>query len=346
MDPLIVCDGLVKIHKLADLETVALQGLDLVVMPGEMLGIIGPSGSGKTSLMNILGGLDRPSAGRVYINGQDLLKLSDAGLDHYRRTRVGFVWQQVGRNLVPYLSALENVGLPMLLAGAGEKAKEQRSRMLLEQVGLAERASHRLGQLSGGEQQRVAIAVALANQPDLLLADEPTGELDSLTAQAIYDLLRRFNAENGLTTIIVSHDPGLARHVDRLVSIRDGRTSTETVRRSGQADGASIPEDQVQPDSFHELIILDAAGRLQLPKEYVDHYQMQGRVEIEKGADGILIRPAGSGGQQHAEALADNLADAAQRAGFLHRWEQRWKTGVSRLRSRSKPQKDEEDLDG
>ena len=178
-EPLIICDNLVKIYKVANLEVVALQGLDLIVQRGELLGIVGVSGSGKSTLMNILGGLDRPSAGRVWVDGSELLKLSDLGLDHYRRSKVGFVWQHGARNLVPYLTALENVMLPMTLAGTTGPRKRQRAEGLLDMVGLADRRHHRLPQMSGGEQQRVAIAVALANSPALLLADEPTGEVDS-----------------------------------------------------------------------------------------------------------------------------------------------------------------------
>jgi putative ABC transport system ATP-binding protein len=230
----ILCDNLVKIYKGADLEVVALQGLDLTVTAGEMLGIVGASGSGKSTLLNILGGLDRPSAGRVTVDGRDLLKLSDRDLDRYRRAEVGFVWQQTGRNLIPYLTARENVELPMTVAGAGLLAKRQRSRELLEAVGLWEHRHHRLAQLSGGQQQRVAIAVALANRPRLLLADEPTGEVDSATAQGLLDLFRALNRSYRLTTVIVTHDPQIARQVDRVVAIRDGRTSTETIRRVSQ----------------------------------------------------------------------------------------------------------------
>ena len=199
-EPLIICDNLVKIYKVANLEVVALQGLDLVVKRGELLGVVGASGSGKSTLMNILGGLDRPSAGRVWVDGYDLLKLSDFALDRYRRAKVGFVWQQGARNLVPYLNALENVMLPMTLAGRTGRRPRRRAEELLSTVGLAERQRHTLQQMSGGEQQRVAIAVALANDPALLLADEPTGEVDSVTALAIYEtfqeLTRRYRVDH------------------------------------------------------------------------------------------------------------------------------------------------------
>ncbi|MCP4543529.1 MAG: ABC transporter ATP-binding protein [Chloroflexi bacterium] len=296
-EPFIICDGLVKIHKVADLEVVALQGLDLVVTPGELLGIVGPSGSGKSTLMNILGGLDRPSAGRVWVDGQDLLKTSDAVLNHYRRSKVGFVWQQGSRNLVPYLNALENVELPMTLSGQAGRKKRQRAEDLLEAMGLAERRHHHLAQMSGGEQQRVAIAVALANNPTLLLADEPTGEVDSATALTIYEAFQNLNREYGLTTLIVSHDPGIARHVNRVVAIRDGKTATETVRQSvvnGVPNGELTAQDDLDQaeEVFEELIVLDSAGRLQVPQEYLDHFEIKGRARIELTNDGILILPA------------------------------------------------------
>ena len=185
MEPFLVCENLVKIFKVAGLEVVALQGLNLTVQPGELMGIVGASGSGKSTLLNIVGGLDRPSAGRLTVNGRDLLKAADSVLDEYRRTEVGFVWQQTARNLMPYLTAQENVELPMTIEGVAPREKRAWARELLQIVGLWEHRQHRLAQLSGGQQQRVAIAVALANRPKLLLGDEPTGEVDNATAQEI-----------------------------------------------------------------------------------------------------------------------------------------------------------------
>jgi putative ABC transport system ATP-binding protein len=319
-EPFIICDNLVKIYKIADLETVALQGLDLVVAPGELMGIVGPSGSGKSTLMNILGGLDRPSAGRVWVDGQDLLKMSDAALNRYRRSRVGFVWQQSSRNLVPYLSALENVELPMTLAGHNGK-KRRHATELLEAVGLAERRNHHLAQLSGGEQQRVAIAVSLANRPALLLADEPTGEVDSATALTIYETFQYLNRDYGLTTLIVSHDPGIARHVDRVVAIRDGKTATETVRqsaRTGVPNGEADEEDEFhEEDIFEELVVLDSAGRLQVPKEYLEYLDIKGRARLELTEDGVLIRPAPEAVQaQMAETAAAEMVPEAGDRGL------------------------------
>jgi len=233
MEPFIHCENLVKIYKLNGIEVVALQGLDLSVPPGEVLGIVGASGSGKTTLLNVLGGLDRPSAGRVVVGGKDLLKMSDRQQDDYRRLKVGFIWQQSSRNLIPYLSALENVELPQRLAGTGAKERRRHAMDLLESIGLEERLHHRPSMLSGGEQQRVGIAVALANKPDLLLADEPTGEVDTVTALEVFAALRRMSGRYGMTTLIVSHDPSIGHHTDRVVAIRDGKTSTETVRVNG-----------------------------------------------------------------------------------------------------------------
>jgi ABC-type lipoprotein export system ATPase subunit len=295
-DPFILCDNLVKIYKTSNLEVVALQGLDLTVTRGELLGIVGASGSGKTTLMNILGGLERPSAGRVWVDGQNLLKLSDANLDRYRSTKVGFIWQQSARNLVPYLTALQNVELPIILAGRSGRGRRKRAESLLDLVGLLDRRHHYLHQLSGGEQQRVAIAVAVANDPKLLLGDEPTGEVDSTTALTLYQVFRDLNRSLGLTTVIVSHDTEIAYRVDRVVAIRDGKTSTETTRRNhtdseapaeSAADGASD-----SGAKFDELVVLDSAGRLQLPKEYLEHLNIKGRARVELGEDAILIKQA------------------------------------------------------
>ncbi len=238
-DSLVVCENLVRIYKVADLEVVALQGLDLIVKRGEMLGIVGNSGSGKTTLMNILGGLDFPSAGKVSVDGIDLLNLSGRLLNDYQRKKVGFVWQQTSRNLIPYLSAQENIELPMTMAWSDStRQKRNWSSELLNAVGLYERRDHKLTQLSGGEQQRIAIAVALANRPVLLLGDEPTGEVDSTTAQAIMDTFRRLGKLMDLTIIIVTHDPRIARQVDRVVAIRDGKISTEIIRQVGRRESS------------------------------------------------------------------------------------------------------------
>jgi ABC-type lipoprotein export system ATPase subunit/bifunctional DNA-binding transcriptional regulator/antitoxin component of YhaV-PrlF toxin-antitoxin module len=297
-EPFIFCDGLVKIYRVAELEVVALQGLNFSVQSGELMGIVGASGSGKSTLMNILGGLDRPTAGKVRVGDHDLLKMSERMLTRYRREQVGFVWQQSARNLVPYLNAIENVELPMTLAGAAGKNKRQRAQSLLEMVGLGPRMSHMVGELSGGEQQRVSIAVSLANNPSLLLADEPTGEVDSNTAQVIYDTLRHLNTELKLTMILVSHDPGIARHVDRIVSIRDGMMSSETRRQVRMVQpeevdhtGAAV-EANGHHEVYEELVVLDRAGRLQIPKEFLEQFDIRGRAILDVTEEGILIRPA------------------------------------------------------
>jgi ABC-type lipoprotein export system ATPase subunit len=296
---LVVCDNVVKIYRVAELEVVALQGLDLTVRRGEVLGLIGVSGSGKSTLMNILGGLDRPSAGRVRVDGADLLKLSARGLDRYRRDKVGFVWQQGARNLVPYLSAIENVLLPMSLAGRQGRTERAWADDLLRTVGLADRRRHNLQQMSGGEQQRVAIAVALANRPPLLLADEPTGELDSVTADGIYRCFHELNVAYGVTIIIVSHDPGLAYRVDRVVEIRDGRTSSETRRQGGVPPHAlnGGAHDAEHPPALEELVVVDSAGRLQVPREYLQRLRIAGRVRLELREGEIAIHPAGDPGE-------------------------------------------------
>ena len=295
----VICDDLYKIFKVAEIEVMALQGLDLTVRRGELVGVVGASGSGKTTLMNVLGGLTLPSAGRVIVDGKNLLKLSARELTTYRQIEVGFVWQQGSRNLVPYLSALDNIKLPMTLAGVAGAQADARARELMDKVDLPHRYDHRPIQLSGGEQQRVAIAVALANEPKLLLADEPTGELDSTTSDQVYDLLQRLNRDDGLTICIVSHDPTIAQHVERVVQIRDGKLASETVRRRPLADtrmhdgrGAGAEATESWQDHFEELIVLDSAGRLQIPKQFREELGFENRVEMEVTEDGVLIRPA------------------------------------------------------
>ncbi len=294
MEALITCENLVKIYKVSGLEVVALQGLDLTVQRGELMGIVGSSGSGKTTLLNILGGLDRPSAGRLTVNGRDLLKAPEQVLDKYRRTEVGFVWQQTARNLISYLSAQANVELPMTIEAKGVREKQDWAQELLETVGLWEHRKHRLAQLSGGQQQRVAIAVALANKPQLLLGDEPTGEVDSGTARDILALFQRMNERYGLTTIIVTHDPQVARVADHVVTIRDGRTSSETVRHVADIEATLAQGLQDVPDDNHfyeEYVVVDAAGRLQIPPDMCERTGIGSRVILEEEEDHILIRP-------------------------------------------------------
>ncbi len=280
--PMVFAENLVKIYKSAEIEVVALQGLDLTVNAGELMAIIGNSGSGKSTLLNMIGGLDIPSAGRIEVAGQNLVKFTDRDFIRFRRDTVGFVWQNVARNLVPYLDAVQNVEIPMFLAGAGDRAK--RSRELLEMVGLPHRMHARLGEMSGGEQQRVAIAIGMANLPRLLLADEPTGNVDSGTAGTIFQAFRTLNQSYGVTVIIVTHDRRISRAVDRVVAIRDGRTSSEFIRRSmplaggeaARAEGVAHVE-----DTHEELAVLDRAGRLQLPREYLDALGLAGKDKVK-----------------------------------------------------------------
>ena len=282
-EPIIQCENLVKIYKTKDLEVLALQGLELTIEKGELMAIIGNSGSGKSTFLNMIGGLDRPSAGRLIVDGKDLFKLSDRELVRYKRSTVGFVWQNNARNLLPYLTALENVQTPMLFERGGRR--RQRAEELLALVGMAHRKNSRLDQLSGGEQQRVAIALALANKPKLLLADEPTGAVDAKTAAYILDVFRRLNEELGLTIVIVTHDPNLARKVNRVVAIRDGKTSAERIAKGDYAARLDEISGFVQ-ETHDEYALLDRAGRLQLPREMLDALQLTGnrvRVEMENG---------------------------------------------------------------
>ncbi|UED73584.1 ABC transporter ATP-binding protein [Brevibacillus sp. DP1.3A] len=285
---MIVCENLVKIYKANDLEVVALQGLDLRVETGELMGIIGNSGSGKSTLLNMLGGLDRPSAGKLSVAGADLFRLTTSELVQYRLQTVGFVWQNNARNLIPYLSALQNVEMPMLLRG---KRKRERAHELLELVGLGHRKKNKLSELSGGEQQRVAIAIALANEPKLLLADEPTGSVDTRTAAIILDLFQELNRSFGLTVVIVTHDLELARKVDRVVAIRDGKTSSELLRRKGTEENTSESSDEsANEDTHEELAVLDQVGRLQIPMEYLQAIQADGKLRIELEDDRIILK--------------------------------------------------------
>lgn len=288
---MIKCENLVKIYKTSEIEVVALQGLDLMVKRGELMAIVGNSGSGKSTLLNMLGGLDRPSAGQLFVDGKNLLKFTDKDYVDYKRSTVGFVWQNNARNLVPYLTAVQNVELPMLLQG--RKKRRERALELLDKVGLLKRKNSRLDQMSGGEQQRVAIAIALANTPKLLLADEPTGSVDTKTSNVILDIFKELNRTEGLTIVIVTHDVKLARHIDRVVAIRDGRTSSEIVRRrsykedlaelDAQSEAIKTEAENDEDFTHEELVVLDRAGRLQLPKDYMDQMGLHGgdRVKVE-----------------------------------------------------------------
>ncbi|MFE8923267.1 ABC transporter ATP-binding protein [Streptomyces rochei] len=292
-DALITCDRLVRVFSTDGVEVQALQGLDLLVREGELMALVGASGSGKSTLMNILAGLDTPTAGAARVAGRDLLTMSAKDRLAYRRGVVGFVWQQTSRNLMPYLTAAQNVVLPMQLAGTGGRraARAERALRLLDLMGIADCRDRRPHQMSGGQQQRVAIAVALANDPAVLLADEPTGELDSQTAERIFAAFRTANEHLGTTVVIVTHDQAVAGEVSRTVAIRDGRTSTEVLRRS-EVDAATGDERVVA----REYAMLDRAGRLQLPAEYTRALDMRDRVALELEADHIAVRRDDSDG--------------------------------------------------
>ncbi|MER5965921.1 ABC transporter ATP-binding protein [Streptomyces sp. NPDC002057] len=283
-DALIACDRLVRIFTTDGVEVQALQGLDLLVREGELMALVGASGSGKSTLMNILAGLDVPTAGAARVGGCDLLAMDGRARLRYRREVVGFVWQQTSRNLLPYLTAAQNVALPMQLRGRS-KRKAERAEELLSMLGVAEARDRRPHQLSGGQQQRVAIAVALANNPAVLLADEPTGELDSATGEQVFAAFRRANEELGTTIVIVTHDQAVASEVRRTVAIRDGRTSSEVLRRT------EVDEQGKESLVAREYAMLDRAGRLQLPAEYTRALGMEHRVALELEHDHIGVWP-------------------------------------------------------
>ena len=280
-DVIILCDELVKIYMSDGLKVMALQGLDLEVRRGEMLAIIGKSGSGKSTLLNMIGGLENPTAGRLVICGKDMATYTDKELTAYRKKTVGFVWQKSSRNLFPFLTAKDNVEMPMLFMKRTPAQRSERAMELLEMVGMAKYADKFPGQLSGGEQQRIAIAVALAGEPEILLADEPTGAVDSKTSDNIFDLFTRLNREMGITIIIVTHDTNLAKKVDRVVSISDGKIGTEKLRNVMSENSFA---DELEGQT--EFSVLDKAHRVQLTDEVLEAAGINSnrvRVHVEDG---------------------------------------------------------------
>lgn len=270
-EDIIQCENLVKIYKTKDLEVLALQGLEINIAKGELMAIIGNSGSGKSTFLNMIGGLDRPSAGRLIVDGKDLFKLNERELVEYKRSTVGFVWQNNARNLVPYLTATQNVELPMIFDNV--KTRQDRALELLELVGMAHKKDSKLNQLSGGEQQRIAIAIALANNPKILLADEPTGSVDTKTGNYILDVFRELN-NSGMTVVVVTHDRMLSKKMNRVVTIRDGKTSSEMILKQSYAE--RLNEISLSDEPHNEYAVLDRAGRVQLPKEFLENLDLKG----------------------------------------------------------------------
>ena len=285
MSDIIVCENLIKIYKTPDLEVLALQGLDLNIAAGELMAIIGNSGSGKSTFLNMLGGLARPSAGKLTVDGYDMNKITEQQLVEYKRKTVGFVWQNNARNLVPYLNAVQNVMLPMIFES--EKNKKERALELLEMVGMSHKKYNHLSQMSGGEQQRVAIAIALANNPKILLADEPTGSVDVKTGNYILDVFRELNKNLGLTLVIVTHDRSLAKKVNRVVRIRDGKTSSEMIVKENYVD--RLDSISAFEEAHDEFAVLDKAGRVQLPKELLEQMEISGNKVRLEYVDGKII---------------------------------------------------------
>ena len=284
---MIVCDNLVRIYQTGSVEVQALQGVDLLVEEGELVAVVGASGSGKSTLLALLAGSDVPTAGRATVAGRDLLAMSGAERVHYRRHTVGFVRQQPARNLVPYLTSRQVVDLPMTLARVPRRERRDRVGGLLDALGVAHCADRRPAEMAGGEQMRVAICVALANTPRVLLADEPTGELDTETSAEVFEALRTVNRAMGVTVVLVTHDPGVSGQVERTVAIRDGRTSSEVLRRTtttAAGDAEMVAE---------EYAVMDRAGRVQVPKEYREALALTRRVRLSLEADHVAVRPDG-----------------------------------------------------
>ena len=285
-EPHIFCSDVVRIFSAQGVEVQALQGLNLRVDRGEMVALIGASGSGKSTLLTILSGLDTPTAGIARCAGYDLLALSRKERVNYQRHSVGFVWQQTSRNLLPYLTAGENVAMAMIVAGTSAGNRANRVDELLDLVDIAYCRDRLPSQMSGGEQQRAAIAVALANSPEILLADEPTGELDEATSAEVLEAMRSVNEKLGTTVLIVTHDPSVSGHVRRTIQIRDGRTSTEVLRRS------EVDEHGQETHIAEEFAVIDRVGRLQLPSAYTDALDLRDRVRLSLESDRVEVHPA------------------------------------------------------
>jgi putative ABC transport system ATP-binding protein len=281
----IECIDLVRIFSAEGVEVQALQGLNLSVNTGELTAIVGASGSGKSTLLSILSGLDVPTAGSARVAGHDLLSMGRADRTRYRRSTVGFVFQQTSQNLLPYLTVAENVAVPLAVARHPLRSREARVTELLELLGIGQLRDRVPAQISGGQQQRAAIAVALANEPEVLFADEPTGELDEANSALVLETMRDVNERLGITVLIVTHDTAVSAHVRRTVQIRDGRTSTEVLRST------SLDEFGVERQHAREYAVLDRVGRLQLPQEYLATLDLKDRVRLELEATHVEVHP-------------------------------------------------------
>ena len=259
------CTGLYKIFKVSDLEVVALRGVDLIVEYGELLSIVGASGSGKSTLLNILAGYESPSAGDVNVGEFDLLGINQKEAVEYRKKEVGFVWQQTGKNLVPYLDVFSNIELPMMASDLSLKDRKLRVNELIEFLNLNSIATRLPENISGGEQQIAAIAVALANQPPLLLADEPTGELDDETSDMVLEKMRYVNKNYGTTVVIVTHDPKIEDHVNRSIGMRDGKVVKEVLKSKR---------------SKNEYVVIDSFGGVQIPQEMLSKSKIDSKASL------------------------------------------------------------------
>ena len=282
----IECSDLVKIYSGDGVEVQALQGLTLAVESGELTAIVGASGSGKSTLLSILTGLETPTAGRAMVAGNDLLAMTARQRVQYRAKTVGFVWQQTARNLLPYLTAAQNIAMPLSIVGGSARHRTQRVDDLVQILDIGEFRDRRPGELSGGQQQRVAIAVALANEPQVLFADEPTGELDEVNSQRVFDALGAVNRDLGVTVLIVTHDEDVSSQVRRTVQIRDGRLSTEVHRSTGVDEFGGVQHNS------QEFIVIDKVGRLQLPQDYVRTLGLRDLVRVELAEGHAEVHPS------------------------------------------------------
>lgn len=293
--PDILCADLVRIFKVPSrtgpgIEVQALQGLNLRVDRGELVAVVGASGSGKSTLLSILSSLDQPTAGVASVAGHDLLTMKEKERVSFRRHSVGFVWQQTSRNLLPYLTASENIAAALAIGSARMSgSRKQRVAELLDLLEVSHCADRAPAEMSGGEQQRVSIAVGIANAPRVLLADEPTGELDDDTSVQVLEAMRAVNRELGVTTLIVTHDPTVSEHVARTVQIRDGRTSTEVLRRM------RVDEHGAEEHVAEEYAVLDRVGRLQLPDDFVAALDLRDRVRLALEPDHVAVWPGVDG---------------------------------------------------